>query len=99
MGSFLIWVKQTFGWDYPPLRMHPEELDAVMGYHERTNRGVPTADSECSPARPMFLLRAFTGNPEHLYVDTSKGQITRQVFFRQYDGKPERVDNLEIKPR
>jgi hypothetical protein len=92
----MTWLQQTLSWNYPRIKMYPDELRRVVAYYERHHE--PELDSQCAPAVPMFLMRSYTGVPERLYVDTSKNQIVRCVFFQQYEGQPEHFKNLEIRP-
>ncbi len=98
MRQILAWLKGYFGWNHPPLGpLPPENLRDSLRYHNWVHG--PEIDSECSHAHPMFLLRSYAGEKEHLCVDTETRSVNKYVLVRQYGGKPERIEDVDIRPK
>ena len=47
----------------------------------------------------MFLLRSYGGKKEQLSVDTEARSVNYYVLVREFGGKPERLDDLDIRPK
>ena len=95
---FLAWLKQYLSWDHPPLGpLPPENLRDSLRYHNWIHG--PEVDSDCSHAHSMFLLRSYSGEKEHLCVDTEAGLVNKYVLFREFGDKPEHIADLDIQPK
>lgn len=74
------------------LRLAPEELHAVLDYHERQRRArTPSVDSEASPAISMMLYRPAAG----FYVGLGREVIAE----RRVENRPVQVERRRAKKK